>query len=656
MIGLGFPRIEPTLAQTDGNAQAPSPATPAPQPARGNPRATLEDPNASPDDRRAAASELLASNDPATRAMLHREVVDDNPKGVRRAIAEAVAALDTPPAFIEPALASCTDKATPEELVWLLPALRGFQSHATVASVVSLLRRVPPLPDATLGDVFTTLTAQTGQTLPRRPGPWLEWWMAHENDPPADWYRAIAAAQARRARVDAQDRDRLASDVERLYREVHALTPVGERSPMIADLIRSDRRLLASIGFDLARRALLNARPLGPEVVDAAAARLSDHDVTVRRDAANLLDRIDPPDIGPRAAEALRTETDPETAAALLRIISRQPEAGANQATVHWAQTPGPARAPALSAGVALHAKGYLTDPASVAEIQRVALAEIDAGNPTVAGVRFLAATGHVDRLVGLLESDNREVALVAADAIAASPELYPRLIVAARTHPDLYASAATAIRANLPTAKGLRALLSLPAPSDDDRLRAAALVATALQPADLLDVAGEMKDPALLSACLSHVATIEFMSRPDDAPARRRLLLLLLQTRLAQHNPEGVLQALSAIQDQVDTSPYASQRVAALLRLGRIDDAEKAPGAADVSASVWLDALADSVTQPFAATLAERIRSRFKDRLTDEQAHRLDQLVATIATPPPDPGSSPDAALDSPPSPSTQP
>ena len=660
MIGLAAGPVQQTLAQSQSNSQPDShpealektPPTPSPQQRLEDARTTLKNPEATPDERRAAAGVLLASDEPGTRALLHREVVEDDPPGGRRAIAEAVASLDSPPMSLEPALASVVADASAEDLAWLLPALRAYQSRATVASVIALLRRDPPLPDASLKDVFRTLADETGQTLPERPGPWLTWWTTHEIDRPADWYRMIAAAQARRARTSAGDRDRLASDVERLYREVHALTPVGERSPLIADLIRSDRRLLASIGFDLARRALLNARPLGPEVVEGAASRLQDSDVLVRREAANLLDRIDPPDIGPRASVALRTETDPETAAALLRMISRQPEAGANQATVLWAEAPGLARPAALSAAVALLAKGYLKDPAAIDEIERVALSEIDSGAPSVSGVRFLAATGHIDRCVDLLVSDNREVALVAADAIGASPALYSRLLAAARSHPDLYPAAANAIRTQIPTAGGLETLLSLPAPSEEDRLRAAARIAGALPPAELLQAATTIKDRTLLCACLAHVASSEYMSRPDDGPARQQLLTMLLQARLDEQDPEAVLQALASIQDQVETTPFASERAAALLRLGRIADAEQAVGAADVPASVWLDALSDSVTQPFAAELAEALGARFRDRLTEEQRLRLDRIVTSIAPAPPDAESATEAGADDSPAP----
>jgi hypothetical protein len=146
-----------------------------------------------------------------------------------------------------------------------------------------------------------------------------------------------------------------------------------------------------------------------------------------------------------------------------------------------------------------------------------------------------------------------------------------------------------------------------------------------------LLGAARSIESLPLRLAALAHVASPDFMTNPRDDDARRELLALLLDARLDADDPDGVLQVLGALQNDIETAPFAPQRVASLLRLGRIDDAAQVDGVEDVPPATWLAALDVCRDQPFAAQLAGAIRERFGASLTDEQRLRLEKFEPSV-------------------------
>lgn len=631
LIGPGSPHVQPTCAQNGAEASETSHDEPDVTRLRAA-RLTLQNPGAPLEERRDAASLLLDSDDPSIRAMLHRAVLDDAPPGARRAIAEAAGAMDATPQFIAPVMSVVLERAHEREIGLLLPVFATLDTQDAVNAVVGLLRRDPPLDGTLLDQTISTLARQTAREDLTTPAQWLNWWDTHRADSPDQWYRALARARAERNRALEDDRRRLGAEVERLYRQLHALTPVGERSPMIAELIRSDQAVNVRIGFELAHRTLLNARSLGPEVVAAGIARLRDADAAMRREASRLLDRMDPPDVGPRVAEALRTEDDPEAAAAMLRIIARQPQPDLGEAVTRWASEPGPARDPALGAGAALLASGNLPDRGRRARLEAAAREAVESGQASVASLRFLAGVGRTDLCVPLLASPSREIVVAAGEALAPSPEHLGALIEAARGNAELFPSASRALQDHDATGEGLDTLLSLPAPNNGAEMaESVSQLARRLSPGELLGAARTIDSVPLRLAALAHVASPDFMTNPRDDDARRELLALLLDARLDADDPDGVLQALGALQNDIETAPFASQRVAALLRLGRIDDAEQVDGVEDVPPATWLAALDVCRDQPFAAQLAGAILDRFGATLTDEQLRRLEEFEPSV-------------------------
>jgi hypothetical protein len=234
-----------------------------------------------------------------------------------------------------------------------------------------------------------------------------------------------------------------------------------------------------------------------------------------------------------------------------------------------------------------------------------------------------------------MLGSTNREIVIAAGEALSQNPAHLAPLVDAARSNPDLFAPASRALGAHDATADGLATLLTLPAPDNGaDLADAVSRMARRLAPDQLLLAARAIERRPLRVAALAHVPTPDFMTNPVEADARRELLELLLGTRLDADEPEAALQILTALQDDIETAPFARQRVAALLRLGRIDDASGIDGVETVPAEVWLDALSACRAEPFAGELARAIRERFADRLTEEEARRLEEAAAPLDPP----------------------
>src|SRR5262249_22903884 len=153
---------------------------------------------------------------------------------------------------------------------------------------------------------------------------------------PREWYEGLTNSLGDQAAAN----ERRTSDVVRRltdsYRRLHALMPETERSSFIAELIASDSTELCLLGFDLAKRALLNARTLDARVGDAAIRKLADRSPTARAEAASLISRLDQPHAGSALAIALSAEQDPVAAAAMLRALAREPVPRAVEDTLRW--------------------------------------------------------------------------------------------------------------------------------------------------------------------------------------------------------------------------------------------------------------------------------------------------------------------------------
>ena len=143
LIGPVGPSVQQTRAQTTPPAAEDAPDEPGLARLRAA-RLTLQNPSAPAEERRDAGALLLASDDPAIRAMLHRAILDDSPPGARRAIAEAAAAMPATPRFIAPALGLALERAHAGADVFITGCVRPDGStsqpaHSQITASISAL-------------------------------------------------------------------------------------------------------------------------------------------------------------------------------------------------------------------------------------------------------------------------------------------------------------------------------------------------------------------------------------------------------------------------------------------------------------------------------------------------------------------------------------
>src|SRR5207245_2297206 len=120
---------------------------------------------------------------------------------------------------------------------------------------------------------------------------------------------------------------------------------------------------------------------------------LKDPNPEIRIAAADLIDRLAPPDAGEPVNEALVRERDPEVAAALLNLCRRWPVGASREVILAWLDTPGPARQSAVDALGAFADRALLSRPEDRARVVR-ACRDIGVGNLSPAGLRLLCDLG----------------------------------------------------------------------------------------------------------------------------------------------------------------------------------------------------------------------------------------------------------------------
>ena len=605
-------------------------------------------------ERAAAARTLLLTRDPASLKLVATLLNSHDParQPARLQLLGTVPSLDPPPmGLIEP-LRRALDAVAPGDAAAgpLLDALAAYQTPAAIEPVIGLLVRL----ESAVGNgaaaelrakAIAALDEQTALGLGPAPADWIAWWGESASRGDAAVLSEIARAHARRA-MDAERR--AAEQTEALaetYRKAHPLLPEAEQSQRLAGLLRSEHEPLRELGFELAQRALLNARPLGEPVINAAADLLESSDAEMRVRAARLIDRINPPGFADRLAGNLSRETDARAASHLLRYLARRPTPAAAGAVVGWIGADGPAREPALAAGLALLETPGTDDRAvGRSAALRQALARAVADRPdarlTPTDARVLALLGRGDRLVRLLETGTDEVAPAVARLLENDPAASAELIRVARTNPRLFASAAASLRAHAPTAEGFARLTALPAPSDDAARDAAVLHARALPIDDLARAARTVPDLTLRERVLARAADAEVaeLLAAEDVGADRRARILaaiaaLAEVRLALGDAAGARAALAV----APADRLGAVRLRTALALGDVAAAVEAADAhpdADAPA-LWLDAAERAGETDAARAIAAAALDRFGDALDPDQRAAL-RLLAGDADPAP--------------------
>ncbi|MCA9310692.1 MAG: hypothetical protein KDA21_05755 [Phycisphaerales bacterium] len=629
----GQPEDDQTASADDEKAAEVSPDTPQtapapePRPLRDRLAEALAAGNAEID---ALIEEALAAPDDQLHAGLVLALRADDPPGIREAVVRYAATHPVVDEGLMETLLGLLPAAGDEEAQRILAAAARASGPARNRAVVRAIltfsrtdRRATTNP-AIRTALFQALEYQTGRfEMGRDLAAWEAWWKDVEWIPDSTWQVYLTDGHARHARQAEARAAQLADRVEALYSRLHARMNEDERAALMVELLRDDLPRARAFGFQLAFRALLNAKPLKDEVVDAAAELLTDDVPALRAQAARLLEKRRRPGLDERVASLLLTEEEPDVAAAMMRVMSHQPRAEALPAIMRWLRTDGAVYDAAVEALLAMHGADMLEDPQTVDAIHTIVLGRLD-DRPTPAAIRLLGQMGDTDRLVPFISADDGALAIAAAEALWTHPEALPHLVDACRARPALWEYTVRAIRRFQPDPDGFALCRTLPSNATVDRDATLVAFAAELPAEDLLTVATAETDPALRVRLLAPVAEEHFLT--DPAPSERvELVLTLIRTNLELKRPESILALLDNLPPTIQPAQMDAYRVFCLLWLNRIEEAIAVTERSNIDPVIWLDALEASAGAPHAEAIRSEILERFADRLTEEQRARLD-------------------------------
>ncbi len=542
----------------------------------------------------------------------------------------------------------------------LLPVLRGVLRetdddedwHLTVRAISAIrttksVRVLLDLAGETSGirhdHAVAGLGRLTGRSFGHDLDAWSGWFEGVEYLSDGDWAIELAAGLAdeadRQAAAASEATRHLVTQYRRAFRSIDP-TDIDARSATLAELLGSPFDAVRRLGTSLAIDELANGRMPTDPVHDAALAMLEDPAPAFRRDAARLVRRLAPAGAGDAIYAALVRERDPTVASVMLQASTRWPLAIGRPMVLAWLE--GPAEStwgPALEAVEALEGAGLLEDAGSRARV-RDAIRRRDALTPR--GIELLVTFGtgaDRARVATLLANEMPGVRRAAAESLARDPGMLGPIVQATAQDPNLFNAASRAIRQHRPDAWGYATLFGLPA--NDDRAKADALVQLRelLLPDDLVWAALSMPSPTIREPLLMRLVQHELLGEPalvsgtapGGSPVTAYGLLALAECGLALERPDGMLEALDAIERlnlTADRQHTASLRVIALLWLDRVDEAERI----EAPVAAWVEGAERAATQPHGPSLVGEIESRFGDVMSETDAARLARLKARIA------------------------
>lgn len=573
--------------------------------------------------------------------LLSLDLRRDEPSGARRAAAEAIASHPNPPLDLLPALARALELAQDtRETAAILSALARYPTTDSIFAVLTCLDRTETPAAALHHAVRSAIALQIARpeliTDEPRFAEWADWFRgATERERRAE----IAMAHARRIEQLDAELDRANARLLDVYRRLFAATPDDGRSALLSELMRADQTNIRILGIELATRTILNAKPVGPRVAEAAVLGLAHPDASVRAASAVLVDRLNLEEHADPCASAFTLERDPLAAAAMMRYLSRHPGAEIAEPALRWLAQKGPVIDASTELVLALLRTGMLDQDQAAAV--REQLHAFTPTQMTPQSVALLNELGEQERIVPLLEAPDARVAAAAAAALGASGEQLALVLDAALSRPELFEPACRALMRHRPDAAGFADAASLNAPNPQIKRDVLAEFADVLAPAALLDVAQQTEDLPTRERYLRRAAPPEFLaSDPSDA-TRRRLVDLLVRTRIELSDPAGalaVLENLPPSRDDQENTACLLSRIHCLVWLNRLDDAESLTTQHIVPPAAWLSGLESAMTLPHAPKVIQRIRTIFAGQLSPDQIKRLEHLSITLQEqPPPD-------------------
>jgi len=462
-----------------------------------------------------------------------------------------------------------------------------------------------------------------------------------------------------------------------VYRQLFLRLPEAERSAFLTELINGGPQSNGSgsgtgsegqpapraplpyqvreLAYDLATAEVVSARPLGSALIDAASLGLNDERPTIRTKAAGLLAKLDASAVLDRVHEALRNETHPQAAAAMLSVLARHPSADALPLALVRLDPRSQPRIvlhAAIDAILAIHNTNPITETETLARMAE-AIGTMNPSDLTPNAVRLLARIGEVEAVRSHLTSERAAICRAAAESLVNDAESMEAILDHARQNPVLFEYAAESVRHHEPNATRFALVAVLPAPTPEKRDEMLAKLAAGLPPAELLRVVSTPMDLTERERLLSSFATATELSRFAELEYRtedRRLLLeSLVRTRLQLKNAAGALRVVEGIPDDARWETLREHEIASLLWLNRIDDAVTCtehighPKGPDV----WLSTIEKIETLAHAPTVLLTLAQNYSENLTEQQRERLASLQRRIATLHPEPEDETPGLLD---------
>ncbi len=568
-----------------------------------------------------------------------------------------------PPEVLLGPLAARVASADREETPKLLAALSRYPSR--FAAGVLLSKTTGDADEATAFAAFAALRALSGRDdLPDDTVVWRAWLASYDNVNEAQWQRVLATNLARTARVRTADAERYVDLLVTAQRKLYLATRADERPALLLELLMQKEPVvpaLRALGFELCQRELSNSGTLDERLGDAALTLLSDPSPAVRSPAAVLARQLTPRGSAEAIVSALHRETDPQAASDLLLAAARTPTPDAVTAVMNWVLRDSDARPAAIEAVLRITRVIDLSDQDRTALLTLLrtsldslldspALSRPQPGtglSPTDisgAGVELLATQGDDSDRARLAQLLGDDYALVlrtaAADALVWYPEYTQAILTSARTHPEVFPMAIKAVTVQSPTAAQLRELLILtPVGSESTRPELAALVRV-MNADEILPALEGLRDPSLRTLLLTSLASparyLAESARPTSSDAICKGTILLADESLARGDAALALSTLDS-SPHAEIAPVTAEvahelRLAALLALGRVDDARRVvAGRAELERNItpWLRGAELALTTPAAASTAAYVDAVVGPALTPAQRARLQAAVA---------------------------
>lgn len=466
---------------------------------------------------------------------------------------------------------------------------------------------------------------------------WTAWIDRAKAMPPDDWQRELARGLSARVARDRQRTQALSDRLSDTLRKLHLATPPEDRSKLLASLLADPEPSVRDLGFELVARELSATSTLGPEVGAAAIALLADDSALVRERAALLVAQLDPPGGQAAVLACLERETSAQTAAALLSASTRWLTPATIDLALRWLETGTSAAGAAAETLTSAERIGALTDAQRLLALAR--LRQIEGAAFPPAACKLLAAIGadaDRQRLALLLRSDRAAQRLAAAEALVIYPEFLDDLLNAVAGDGQLLPLTTRGIilsRADAATFESLRALSNI---SEEEKTESLAIIGEFLSSADLLSVIRRTPaaDPLRGRLLKNFSDPDRIMSEAAAAttlPTLAEGIMLLADSHLAGGRGDQALLALSAmpnLRDAVGAGAFDAVQVAALVAMGRPDDAETAAPDADA----WLEAMKSAAGRPYASSLLNYTEMLFAGRMDESQQTAFNQRRDAIA------------------------